>query len=356
MHNGTITMKWRRSANNAPSVCARNTGSNPSFTTKDRVVAALFAAMLLMLGLTMGSRAHADTSYWRLATDRIVVVSDGSAKRCENVAKQFLTFERLMRDLADVDADSQFPPLSVYVLSNADASRYFLSAADKRQEDTKNMRIYSKYLPGRDANVAAIVDSSGIDEPLQSIFLLYAEGLVTSGAGRAYPAWYQVGVANITNGILIRYDGSVLLDRDGPFAPDVEKSNAREYDLAMLLSTTSRDVTNGGDWRAFTKRAREFAQYGLLTGADRRAKYRELAMLMRQGMPALEATVQAFGMPLAQLSKDFDDGRWRRELQFKVPAPAAVPAVPGAERVESAQVPGLLQVVADRVAQEPAHP
>jgi hypothetical protein len=312
--------------------------------------------MLLMLGLIMAPSARADTSYWRLATDHIAVVSDGSARRCEMVAKQFLTIERLVRDLADYDADSQFLPLSVYVLSNADASRYFLTAADKRKEDVKDVRIYSKYLPGREVNIAAIVDSGSIDEPLQSIFLLYAEGLVTSGPGRAYPVWYQIGVANITNGLLIRQDGSVLLSRDGPFAPDVEGGKEKGYDLAALLSTTVRDMANGGDWRAFTKRARDWAQYGLLTGADRRAKYRELATLMRQGIPADEATVQAFGTPLAQLSKDFDDGRWRREVQFKIPAPAAVPALPSAERVDAAQVPGLLQVVADRIAQQPAHP
>jgi hypothetical protein len=72
----------------------------------------------------------------------------GSAKRCGKLAVQFLTFERILRDIAGLDEDSQFRPLRVYSLSEADARRVFLSEADKRQESTRHMRIYSKYLPG----------------------------------------------------------------------------------------------------------------------------------------------------------------------------------------------------------------
>jgi len=307
---------------------------------------------VLLAGL-VASRAHADTVYWRLSTGQVTVISNGSAKRCAKIAAQFLTFQRVLRDLAGLDEDSQLPPVTVYSLSQADADRVFLSETDRHQQDARRMRIYSKYLPGADTNVAAIVDVSGIDEPLQSVLLLYAESLLTSGASRANPLWFQIGVANITNGLLIRDDGSVLLSREGAFEPDVEKNARVKYDLATLLTTTARDLSAGGDWRAYSQRAREFAQYGLLTAPERRTHYRELAALMRQGTPADQAIDQAFGGPLAEVSKGFEDGRWRREAQFRIPAPASGPVLPTPELLDSARARDLLQVVADRVAQQP---
>ena len=309
--------------------------------------------LAMVLASLVAPRAHADTIYWRLSTDRITVVSNGSAKRCGRIAAQFLSFELVLRELAGLDEDSQLTPVTIYSLSEDDARRVFLSEADKRQEDARRMRIYSKYLPGRDLNVVAIVDVNGIDEPLQSVLLLYAESILTSGATRAYPLWYQIGVSNITNGILIRDDGSVLLSRDGPFEPDAGKNARVKYDLATLLATAGRDLSNGGDWRSFSRRARELAQYGLLTTAERRAHYRELAALMRQGTPADQAVDQAFGVPLAQLSREFEDGRWRREAQFKIPAPRAGPVLSTPELLDSTKARDLLQLVADRVAQQP---
>lgn len=313
--------------------------------------------VLLLAGLA-APRAHADTIYWRLSTDRITVVANGSAKRCTRIAAQFMTFERVLRDLAALDEDSRLRPVTVYSLSETDADRVFLSEADKRQQNARRMRIYSKYLPGPDLNVAAIVDANGgsIDEPLQSVLLIYAESLLTSGAMRAYPLWYQIGVPNVINGLLIRDDGSVLLSREGPFEPDVEKSARVKYDLARLLATSGTDLANGGDWKTFSRRAREFAQYGLLTTAEHRAHYRELAALMRQGTPADQAVEQAFGVPLAEVSREFDDGGWRRQAQFRIPPSANAPALPAPEQLEPAKARELLQVVADRVAQQPPRP
>ena len=120
-----------------------------------------------------------------------------------------------------------------------------------------------------------------------------------------------------------------------------------------MLSTTARDLSSGVDWKEFSKRAREWAQYGLLTTPERRTRYRELAILMRQGSPAEEAFSQAFGLPIVEVSKEFDDGHWRREAVFKIPAPKTAPALPLAEAVDSAQASTLLQLLADRVAQQP---
>jgi len=310
-------------------------------------------ALAMVLASLATARAYADTVYWRLSADRITVVSNGSAKRCGRIAAQFQTFERVLRTLAGLDEDSQFTPVTIYSLSEDDARRVFLSEADKRQEDTRRMRIYSKYLPGRDLNVVAIVDVNGIEEPLQSVLLLYAQSILTSGATRASPLWYQIGVSNITNGILIRDDGTVLLSRDGPFEPDTGKNGRVKYDLATLLTTTGRDLSNGGDWKSFSRRARELAQYGLLTTDERRTHYRELAALMRQGTPADQAVEQAFGVTLAGLSKEFEDGGWRRQAQFRIAAPPSAVVLPTSEQLNPATAKELLQVVADRVAQQP---
>lgn len=315
-------------------------------------------ALAALLANVVPSLAHADTVYWRLSTERVTVVAHASAKRCARIAAQFMVFERVLRDLAALDEDSQLRPVTIYSLSEADADRVLVSEADRRKERDQRMRVYSKYLPGRELNLAAMVDAEGdsIDQPLQSVLLLYAESLLTSGAMRAYPPWYQIGVSNVTNGIVIRDDGTVLLSREGSFEPNVEKYGHVKYDLARLLTTTGRDLSSGGDWKTFSRRARELAQFGLLTTAEHRAHYRELAALMRQGTPADQAVDQAFGVPLAELAREFDDGSWRRQAQFRIPPPESAPVLPAPERLEPATARKLLQVVADRVAQQPARP
>jgi len=296
--------------------------------------------------------AGADTPYWRLTADGMTVISNGSAKRCEKLASQFLVFQQLLRDLAQLDQDSSFEPLAVYSLSNSDASQVFLTEADKKQQSAQNMRFYSKYLPGSDTNIAAIVDLSGSDEPLQSVLLIYARSVLQSGPGRGFPAWYVIGVSDVTNGLLIREDGSILLSREASFRPVTDKTVRTKYDLATLLSTTYKDLS-GGDWGEFTNRARAWAQYGLLTTPDRRTHYRELAILMRQGTPAKEAVSQAFGLPLPDVAKDFEDERWRHDAVFKIPPPKTLSTVPPAQPLDPAQIKAALRVVANRVAQQP---
>jgi hypothetical protein len=313
--------------------------------------ARMLAAVVLLTGL-LAPQARAETIYWRSAGERITVVSNGSARRCTRIAAQFVSFERVLRALAGLDEDSQLLPLTVYALSESDADQVFLTAADRQKQDARRMHIYSKYLPGIDRNMAVVVevDGNGIDEPVQSVLLLYAESLMTGGPMRAYPLWYQIGVANLTNGLLIREDGSVLLNREGPFEPDVGKDVRVKYDLATLLGSTRGDLANGGDWRAYSRRAREFAQYGLLTGAERRAQYRELATLMRQGTPADQAVQQAFGRALAEVARELDDGRWHRDAQYKIAAPAGVPPLPAPAQLDPVTAREALQLVADRVA------
>ncbi len=287
-----------------------------------------FLVTLVLVSFVSSGSACADTPYWRVSMEGLTVISNGSAQ------------------------DSAFQPLTVYSLSNSDASQWFLTESDKKQQSAQNMRIYSKYLPGTDTNIAAIVDA-GSDEPLQSVLFLYARSVLQTGPGRGFPAWYVIGVSDITNGLLIRDDGSILLSREASFRPVVDKTVRAKYDLASLLSATYKDLSGGGSWEEFSNRARAWAQYGLLTTPDRRTHYRELAILMRQGTPAADAVSQAFGSSLAEVAKDFEDERWRHDAVFRIPPPKTLPAVPPAQPLDQGQIKAALQVVADRAAQQP---
>jgi hypothetical protein len=306
------------------------------------------------LGCLAFGRAEADTSYWGLATDRVTVMSNASAKRCQRIAAELLSFERVLRELAALDEDSQFAPMTIYSLSADDFSSALFSEADRRQGELRRVQTFSKFFGGPGGNMAAITEFNGIDEPLQSVFLLYGE-TVLRGWARTYPIWYQTGVSELTNGILIREDGSALLSRDGSFEPEVDKSAPVKYDLATLLTASGRDLSSSGDLKAFTRRAHEFAQYGLLTLPERRAHYRELAILMRQGVPAEQAVKQAFGVGLDELARDFEYGSWRNHVQLKIPAPSSMPVLPPAERLDASRVQQLLQQLATRAGQS-RHP
>src|SRR5690349_17750497 len=114
--------------------------------------------------------AAADSSYWRLTNERISVMSSATSKHCMQLANQFLIYERTLKDLANIDPDANFPPLAVYALSERDANRVFLTEKDKQEQRSRQVRIYSKFIPGFDLNLAAIVNVEGsADEALQSV-------------------------------------------------------------------------------------------------------------------------------------------------------------------------------------------
>ena len=310
------------------------------------------ALATLFIFLVCGSRgaAFADTTYWRVTIDRVTVVSDAGPQRCSRLATQLLAFEGILRGLADWPADFVPPPLALYSLSKQDAARVLLSESERRKQRTDNMMIYSKFLPGPDFNIAAIVDEGSSDDPLASVLLLYARGLLTSGGGQHFPPWYQLGVSNLLNGLLIRTDGSVLLNRNIPFEPIGTSASppSSHYDLPVLLDMHGRDMGPNTDYKEFMRRAREWAEFGLLTTPERRSRYRELALLMRQGTPAADAVKDAFGMPLEQLVAEFESGKWRKDVQYRLPAPTSLPVVPTPEKLDIGATNTLLQVVAGR--------
>jgi len=263
-----------------------------------------------------------------------------------------MRFEQLVGEYAQWEPGFQPPPIIAYSLSDADARRALLSDTDRRDQSRKNMTIYSKYLPGPDFNIVAVVDVGG-DDPIQSVLLLYAEGLIQGGPTRTHPVWYQIGVPNIFNGLLIRDDGSMILSRFVPFEPVVEKGKGSQikYGLKELLDITPQQFASG-DIREYSRRAREWAQFGLLTTPEHRKRFYELATLMRQGEPAEEAVRDAFEMSLEDLAKEYEEGKWRKELTLKLPAPQRPIEIPAPSKIESQEVQRLLAVLSSRATAE----
>jgi hypothetical protein len=110
----------------------------------------------------------------------------------------------------------------------------------------------------------------------------------------------------------------------------------------------------GADYRSFLAAAREWAQFGLLTTEQHRSQYRDLALLMRQGMPAEDAVKEAFGISLEELSKDFADRSWRYHVQFHLAPISAGKRLPAPTKLEPTEVERLLQVLASRARRDVA--
>ena len=311
------------------------------------------AGAILALSLACpGIATAADTPYFMITTDRIAVVTNSSAKRCSRVAFQFIRFESVFRYLAGWDSDIELRPLKVFLLADKDAKQVFLTEDDRNREKTTDMFIYSKFLPGREFNIAAMVDHDSYDDPMQSLFLTYAQSALAAGPTHQHPAWYLLGVSNLLNGLVIREDGSAILNRNLPFAPDLADASGThaKFDLPTLIATTRTiGLFSQSDWKEFILRARDWAEFGLLTKPERRKQYRDLAELMRQGTPADEAVTQAFGMPLAQLTEEYQTNKWRLGVQFRIPPPATPMVVPDATPLAAEEAKKQLQIVADRV-------
>jgi len=304
----------------------------------------------ILVAAMITSAAEAETSYWRIASDRVTVMSSGSSERCARLAAELIAFERILRQEANWDASYELPPVTVYAISQQDARRVFLSEAERKQQAVTRFQIFSKYLPDRDSTTLALVDVGGIDDPLQSIFLMYAEGLLTNGPTLHDPPWYQFGIANLFNGLIIRSDGSALLNRNVPFEPmDSGKHVQHEsYGLPKLLRIGTADLNAGGDFKSYLAAAREWAQFGLLTGEQRRSQYRELALQMRQGAPADEAVKAAFGKSLDELTSEFATGNWRYQVQFRINPIESAKPFPEPVKLESGEAEALLRVLAAR--------
>lgn len=312
----------------------------------NRVV--LWTASILVAAL-MTNAAEAGTSYWRITSDRVTVISDGSGERCTRLADELTAFERILRQEANWDPDYEPPPITVYAISRQDAGRVFLSDSERKQQALTRFTFFSKYLPDRDSTTLALVDNGGVDDPLQSIFLMYAQGLLTNGPSQHEPPWYQFGIANIFNGMIIRSDGSALLNRNVLFEPlnDGKRVPHESYPLPKLLQIGTADL-NGGDVWAYLSAAREFAQFGLLTSDERRSQYRELALQMRQGVPADEAVKAAFGKSLEVLAGEFATSNWRSLVQFRINPVKSAKPFPEPVKLEAGEAEALLQALAAR--------
>jgi hypothetical protein len=311
---------------------------------------AVVLGAILALTFAGAPFAHADeeTPYWRLDAGRLTVISNSSAQRCQRLAASVMRFEQVLFELAGWEPDLALAPLHFYSLDRGDSRTVLLTDAE-RQQKSNNIVIHSKWMPGAEFDIAAIVDIGG-DEPLQSVLFMYGQGQLAQGPTRTYPAWYQLGVASLLNGVVIKPDGTVLLNRSLTFEAVVEKGPrpASRFDLAKLLEARP-DTLSAPEFNEFVPQAREWAVFGLLTTPERRAQYHELALLMRQDASPEEAALEAFGKPFPDVAAEFDQGKWRKEVRFRLPPPTTPIAAPAATQIEPAQVESLLQAVAERV-------
>jgi hypothetical protein len=315
-----------------------------------RLGAAPLLAAILALGLAWPEYSHADkeTPYWRFNAGRLTVISNSSAERCRRLAAAVLRFEQVLFELAGWEPDLALAPLRFYSLDRSDAKAVLLSPSEREQKNN-SIVIHSKWLPGDEFDIAAIVDIGG-DEPLQSVLFMYAQGQLAQGPTRTYPAWYQLGVASLLNGVVIKPDGTVLLNRrlmldavDGKGA----RASAR-FDLAQMLEAQPA-AESSTEIDAYVQRAREWAAFGLLTSDERRKQYHELALLMRQEAPLEEAMLEAFGKPYAEIAAEFAEGKWRKDVRFRLPPPATPIVVSAATTIDRAEAEALMQAVAERV-------
>jgi hypothetical protein len=308
-------------------------------------------ALALLAIFVSANRTAKATAYYTTTVEELTVVSNASAKRCSRIAAQFIRLDVLMRDLAGWDADAHLPPLKVFLVDSRDGA-ILLTDADRTKQQQNRMNIYSKYLPGQDYDVAAMLDADGYEEWMQSLFLMRAERLLTSGAARHYPAWYQVGVSNLLNGLVIKDDGSILFSRTTAFLPEAEQTGGPRLrlDLPQLLALTrTSELHSQGDWREFYSRARDWATFGILTTPERKDHFRDLALSMRQGASADEAVKEAFGVSLEALAADYSTNQWRKEVQYRLPPAASAAVIPDPVRLDNDGVDQQLQIIAMRV-------
>jgi hypothetical protein len=315
--------------------------------------AAQLALAVAAISLIATGRVEAAAQYWRCELGRVSVVSNSSATRCELLLRATLRYEQLLSELVGMQLDESLTPLRLYSLTRADAREYMFTQKELDEEVRTRQAIHSRSMPGLELNVLSIVDLGG-DEPLQSALNLYSQMLMSSGPTRSYPAWYQLGVVTLLNGVMIRPDGMVILSRNPAFLAVVDDHKRASADARVDLPAMLDAKPSGlqpADYNEFSRRAHIWAQFGLLTTPERRKQYHDLADLMRQGTPAQEAVPVAFGISLKELTEQFERGTWRTDLSYRVPAPASAPSVAMPVELDAAAVDEQLNLLKQRVAE-----
>ena len=316
--------------------------------TRARRHTALLALGWAATFLIHASRAEAAAPYWRCELDRVTVISNSSATRCELLLRATLRYEQVLTDLVRWEADATIKPLRLFSLTRADAREVMYTEKELDQQARTRSVIRSKYLPDAEVNVATLVDVGG-DEPLQSVLFMYGQSLLSSGPNRKYPAWYRLGIANLLNGLMIRPDGTVLLNRNPQFAAVVGASDRASGSLDLPALLDAKHARTPADFNELARSAHVWAQFGMLTTEEHRRQFQELAVLMRQGAPAADAVQTAFGRSLAELTEQFERGAWRKDLSYRFPAPDKLPDVEPAIEMNAAAVDAQLETLKELV-------
>lgn len=309
---------------------------------------------LLVAWLLTANHVEAATPYWRCSLDRLTVITNGSAARCERLIHTTVRYEQLLVELTGGEPEAPMPPLILYSLTRAEAKQAMYTEQQLAEQVRTRRYTTSKYLPGADFDVASIVDEGGGDESLQSVLFIYGQSLLHAGPARSYPLWFQLGVANLLNGAVVRADGTVLLNRKQTFTAVVQDNQraSQRLDLPALLAAEPKGLSPA-DFNEIAKRAQTWAQFGLLTTEERRSQYRELALLMRQGAASAEAVPEAFDMTLDALTQQYEAGAWQKDASYRLARRGAPPEVLPAAPLEGAELDAQLKTLAARVAEYP---
>lgn len=313
-----------------------------------RHVAGLAIALVVCLN---ASPASAEASYWKCSSDHLTVIAHSAPARCERLLGEWLRYEEVFVDLAGLEPDSALPAVTLYYLHRDDAKRYMFTEEELQEQRRARSSMHSRYFYGDEANFAVAMDQGG-DEPLQSLLFLHGQQVLTYRAARSYPLWYQLGIASLLNGLVIKPDGTVVLNRKPLFNAKLEsgEANADRIDVSQLLTHGTSNLSSA-DFNALVERAHSWAQFGLLTTPERRAGYREMALLMRQGTPLDEASMQAFGKPFADVQAEFKAGRWKSEASYVFPPTKRKASMSAPVQLTPAEQQARMQALKDRVAQ-----
>jgi hypothetical protein len=69
--------------------------------------------ILVAVCLAAWNHAEAATSYWRCSLDRLTVITNGSAARCERLLRTTARYEQLLIELTGWESDTTMRPLTL---------------------------------------------------------------------------------------------------------------------------------------------------------------------------------------------------------------------------------------------------
>jgi len=270
--------------------------------------------------LSLPSVAMAE--WWEARTDHFIVYSESSAKDAKSFAERLERYDRALRSLQNIKADSQ----------EADWSRvtvFRTGDIDTMGRLAGTQGVAGFYIPRHSGPVAftpakseriekgaANADRRTDLDPQTVLFHEYAHHFMYRHFSAAYPSWYREGFAEAYSTIDLRDDGSFHLG-NAPQSRGSAFSGMFNYSIQRMLQTADKP-----DFEDVYGRY----TYGwLLTHfltfePSRRGQLQSYLKLINAGTEANSAAEKAFG-DLGQLERDV-----KKYLEGDLPGAVVRPA------------------------------